>query len=59
MIIDKSRLLDTLRRRGQGVRADWVDRELPDRIDTYHNAGLLATLRLSADDLAELADSPP
>lgn len=61
MIIEKSKILDALRRRGQDARAEWVERELPDEIDTYHNAGLLATLRLNPDDFADLADvtEPP
>jgi hypothetical protein len=46
MMIDKDRILDALRRRGQHTRADWVDRTLPDRVDTASNAGLLATLEL-------------
>jgi hypothetical protein len=55
MMIDKRRILDALRRRGQHARAEWVDRELPDRVDTVRNAGLLATLDL---DPADLADEP-
>jgi hypothetical protein len=53
MMVDKDKILDILRRRGQYDRADWVDRELPDMVDTDHNAGLLATLRLNAADLVE------
>lgn len=56
MLIDKGKIVDALRRRGQHDRADWVDRELPDRVDTVRNAGLLATLHL---DPAELTDEPP
>jgi hypothetical protein len=52
MMIDKGRILDALRRRGQHVRADWVDRELPDRVDTLRHGGLLATLDLVPADLA-------
>jgi hypothetical protein len=53
MMIDKKRILDALRRRGQHVRADWVDRELPDRVDTLRHGGLLATLDLVPADLAD------
>jgi hypothetical protein len=56
MIISKARVLATLRQRGQHARADFVDRELPDRIDSAKHGGLLATLHL---DLAELADATP
>jgi hypothetical protein len=53
MIILKERVLTVLRERGQGVRADFVDRELPDRIDTTRHGGLLATLHLNLAELAE------
>jgi hypothetical protein len=60
MMIDKSRILDALRRRGQHTRADWVDRTLPDQVDTARNAGLLATLELDAADLsAEASPTSP
>ena len=51
MIIQKSVIIAKLRERGKGVRADWVDRELPDEVDTFLFSGLLATLNL---DLKEL-----
>jgi hypothetical protein len=54
MIISKEAVLAVLRERGQNGRADFVDRELPDRIDTAQHGGLLATLHLN---LAELADT--
>ncbi len=54
MIIAKEAVLAVLRERGQNARADFVDRELPDRIDTQQHGGLLSTLHL---DLAKLADS--
>lgn len=56
MLIDKGKIVDALRRRGQHDRADWVDRQLPDRVDTLRNASLLATLDL---DPTDLADEPP
>ncbi len=52
MMIDKGRILDALRRRGQHTRADWVDRTLPAHVDTVRNAGLLATLELDPADLS-------
>jgi hypothetical protein len=58
MMIDKDRILDALRRRGQHARADWVDRTLPARVDTVRNAGLLATLELNPADLCD-EPSPP
>lgn len=50
MKIDKSRILEALRRRGLNDRADWVDRELPDPIDTRVNASVLATLGIDPAD---------
>ncbi|GIF17466.1 hypothetical protein BJ973_009571 [Actinoplanes tereljensis] len=52
MIIAKDAVLAVLRERGQQARADFVDRELPDLIDSDKHGGLLATLNL---DLAKLA----
>jgi hypothetical protein len=51
MIIQKSSIIAKLRERGQDVRADWVDRELPDDVDTLRYGGLLATLHLEVSDL--------
>ncbi|GIE62250.1 hypothetical protein BJY16_008731 [Actinoplanes octamycinicus] len=55
MIIAKAAVLAALRERGQHNRADFVDRELPDRIDLNRHGGLLAMLRL---DPATLTDDP-
>ena len=54
MIIAKNIVVAALRERGQHMRADFVDRELPDRIDSFEHGGLLSTLNLN---LAELADA--
>ena len=56
MTISKAVVIAALRERGQHARADFVDRELPDRIDTSRHGGLLATLHLDLDELAR-ADS--
>lgn len=53
MLVNRSKIIDILRRRGQDTRAEWVDRELPEEVDTDRHVGLLATLRLSAADFAE------
>lgn len=55
MNIARQRIVSILRLRGQQVRADWVERELPERVDPEEHAGLLALLRL---DPAVLADAP-
>jgi hypothetical protein len=54
MIISKAAVISVLRERGQHARTDFVDRELPERIDTSRHGGLLATLHL---DLAEVAEA--
>lgn len=55
MKIARYRIVVALRERGQQTRADWVERELPERVDPAKHVGLLATLRL---DPADLADAP-
>jgi hypothetical protein len=42
--IDKAEIVATLRSRGLQARADWVDRALPDIVDTYKNGALLRML---------------
>jgi hypothetical protein len=51
--VDKRKILQILRDRGQHARAEWVDRQLPERVDLDKNAGLLATLHISPSDLAD------
>jgi hypothetical protein len=53
MDVAKSKILEALRDRGQNVRAEWVDRDLPDRVDTVRHAGLLAILGINPADLAD------
>lgn len=55
MGIARHRIIAALRERGQQTRADWVERELPERMNPDKHVGLLATLRL---DPADLADAP-
>ena len=52
MIISKALVLSILRERGQNARADFVDRELPERIESTQHGGLLATLHLDPSELA-------
>lgn len=44
MNINKAEIISVLRSRGLNARADWVDRELPELVDTYKNATLLQML---------------
>jgi len=52
--VDKAAIVATLRSRHLHARADWVDRELPDLVDTYRNAALLRNL-----DIDPAAMPPP
>jgi hypothetical protein len=51
MTIPKELIVAELRRRGQHMRAEFVDRQLPDEVDPNKHGGLLATLNV---DLTEL-----
>jgi hypothetical protein len=55
MLLDKVRILEALRERGQADRALFVDKELPDEVDTSKHGGLLAMLGL---DPATLGGKP-
>lgn len=46
MHIDKAEIVAVLRSRGLHDRANWVDRELPQVVDTYTNGSLLRMLRI-------------
>jgi hypothetical protein len=58
MIVTKAVVIAALRQRGQHARADFVDRELPERVDSAKHGGLLATLHIDLAELAEPADEP-
>lgn len=51
MKIPRHVISSKLRERGKSMRADWVDRTLPEEVDVYDNRSLLDTLELSAEDL--------
>jgi hypothetical protein len=51
--VQKSLVLEALRRRGLDARADWVDRTMPDDIDIQRNASLFDTLGIDVQTLAE------
>lgn len=52
MKIDKAEVTAILRERGLQDRADWVDRELPDVVDTFKNGALLRMLNIDLDALS-------
>jgi hypothetical protein len=47
--IRKTVVVATLRSRDLDGRADWVEKELPELIDTAKNASLLRTLGITVD----------
>jgi hypothetical protein len=53
MEISKHLVVAKLRQRGLDIRADWVDKQLPEKIDPTVHGGLLATLHLRVEDLIE------
>lgn len=57
MTISKADVVAVLHERGEHSRADFVDRNLPDRIDPNRHSGLLATLRIDASELADTDQS--
>ena len=59
MYVDKAEIVATLRSRGLHARADWVDRELPERVDTYQNAALLRTLDIDPAAMSPSDCAPP
>ncbi|MEV8510163.1 hypothetical protein AB0368_35775 [Actinoplanes sp. NPDC051475] len=50
--VDKARVTADLRFRQLHSRADWVDREFPELIDTDKNASLLQMLGIDLDAMA-------
>jgi hypothetical protein len=48
MYIGKAGITTVLRSRGLRARADWVDRELPDLVDTDKKSALLRMLGIDA-----------
>jgi len=59
MEIPKEAILDFLRDRGDGDKADQAERELPDRVDTERDAGLLSRFGVDPDELLGMADKIP
>jgi hypothetical protein len=46
MEIDKTEIIEMLRSRGLHDRADWVNRQLPEVVDTHKNSSLLRMLQI-------------
>jgi len=51
MYIEKAQIISALRSRGLDDRAAWVERELPDLVETGKNAALLKMLGVDPADI--------
>lgn len=51
MNIDKSQIVDLLRSRGDGAKADEAERDLPNEVDTDRDGNLLDRFGLDIGDL--------
>jgi hypothetical protein len=49
--IPKDKILELLRERGDHDKASQADQELPDKVDTERDAGLLSKLGIDPQDL--------
>jgi hypothetical protein len=58
MKVDKAQIVAILRSQGLDARADWVERALPEVVDTDTNHSLLATLRVDPEALRPVDLSP-
>ncbi|MEN3304391.1 MAG: hypothetical protein V7603_593 [Micromonosporaceae bacterium] len=56
--LDRAHIVAILRSRGLDTRADWVERELPEHVDTYENAALLRTLDIDPAAATPAAGPP-
>lgn len=51
MQIDKSQILDMLKSKGDDAKVGQAENQLPDKVDTERDAGLLATFGLDPKEL--------
>jgi hypothetical protein len=51
MEIPKDKILELLRNRGDNEQADQADQELPDKVDTERDSGLLSKFGIDPSDL--------
>ncbi|SNY54761.1 hypothetical protein [Paractinoplanes atraurantiacus] len=59
MIVARQLIVDELRRRGQSKRAEFVEEQLPDEVDSTRHGGLLATLHIDLAELVAAAERRP
>lgn len=51
MQIDKDKIMDMLRSKGDAPKADQAEKELPEKVDTDEDSGLLAKLGVDPKEL--------
>ena len=56
--VDKAQVMADLRSRDLHSRADWVDRQFPERIDAAKNASLLRTLGIDVATVSQESSAP-
>jgi hypothetical protein len=51
MQIDKDQIIDFLKKRGEDDKASQAEKELPGKVDTDKDSGLLSKLGINVEDL--------
>ncbi|MDT4987070.1 MAG: hypothetical protein QOI74_1164 [Micromonosporaceae bacterium] len=59
MNIDKAEVISVLRAKGLDAKADWVDRELPELVDTKAHRALLQMLGIDPATMASVDVAGP
>jgi hypothetical protein len=49
--IDKKQIIDMLKSKGEGDKASQAESELPDKVDTEKDSGMLSKLGINPQDL--------
>jgi hypothetical protein len=58
MFVDKAEIMAVLLSRGNEDRAAWVDRNLPEFVDTYVNESLLRMLNIDVSTMTTIEPTP-
>ena len=59
MFVDKAEIMAVLLSRGNEDRAAWVDRNLPEFVDTYANESLLRMLNIDVSTMTTIDEPTP
>jgi hypothetical protein len=55
--VAKAEIIASLRSRGLHDRADWIDREFPNTVDTHKNGSLLRMLDIDPDAMSPVDEA--